>query len=188
MKLDMKLDKKRTVPFLLAGIVILVDQITKAIIAFNWPIPEDRHGVLIADVFKNDFLHIYHVRNPVIAFSLGQNVPEPIRPVVFVVLPLAVLCMLMWYYFSSNDFTRLQRWATAGIIGGGMGNLIDRIFRPDGVVDFISVKFYGFLGFDRWPTFNIADSAVVVSCLLLFITILFSPKKPKEIMVNEQET
>jgi signal peptidase II len=73
----------------------------------------------------------------------------------------------------------VQRWATAGILGGGIGNLIDRIFRSEGVVDFISIKFYGFLGFERWPTFNIADSSVVVCCLLLFITILFSFKKTK---------
>jgi signal peptidase II len=65
----------------------------------------------------------------------------------------------------------------AGIIGGGIGNIIDRIFRPAGVVDFISVKFYGILGMERWPTFNIADSSVVVCCLLLLVTILFGPKE-----------
>jgi signal peptidase II len=64
--------------------------------------------------------------------------------------------------------TSLQRWAITGIIGGGAGNLIDRIFRPDGVVDYISVKFYGLFGFDRWPTFNIADASVVV-CVFLFL-------------------
>jgi len=171
----MKLDKERVFPLLLAGIIILIDQVSKAIIAVNWPI-----GTMIADVFNNDFLHIYHVRNKVIAFSLGYGIPEPIRPVVFIVLPLAVLGVLLWYYLRSADFTRLQRWATAGIIGGGVGNIIDRIFRPEGVVDFISVKFYGLFGFERWPTFNVADSSVVVCCLLLFATIIVSPKKPKE--------
>jgi signal peptidase II len=92
---------------------------------------------------------------------------------------------LLWYYLSSNDFTRLQRWATAGILGGGIGNIIDRIFRPDGVVDFISVKFYGLFGFERWPTFNVADSSVVVCCLLLFATIIIGPGKSKGKPANE---
>jgi signal peptidase II len=171
----MKFDKARFFPLLLTGIIILVDQCSKAFIAAKWPI----NTIPITDVFNNEFLQIWHVRNKVVAFSLGQNLPDSIRPVLFIVLPLLVLAVLMWYFFKSDDFTNVQRWAFAGILGGGIGNLIDRIFRPEGVVDFISVKFYGFLGFDRWPTFNMADSSVVVCCLLLFTTILFSVKRTK---------
>ena len=65
----------------------------------------------------------------------------------------------------------------AGIIGGGLGNLIDRIVRPDGVVDFITVKFYGIFGYDRWPTFNIADASVVGSVLLFLVTMFIPVKK-----------
>jgi signal peptidase II len=86
----------------------------------------------------------------------------------------------LWYYFKSDEFTQLQRWAAAGIIGGGLGNIIDRIFRPDGVVDFVSVRLYGLFGFERWPTFNVADSSVVVCCIILLISILITPQKPKE--------
>jgi signal peptidase II len=171
----MKFDKERCLPLLLTGLIILVDQCSKSFIAAKWPI-----GSMIKDVFNNDFLQIIHVRNKVIAFSLGQNLPEAVRPALFIALPLLVLAVLLWYYFRSDDFTNVQRWATAGILGGGIGNLIDRILRPEGVVDFISVKFYGFLGFERWPTFNAADSSVVVCCLLLFATILFSFKKTKD--------
>jgi signal peptidase II len=125
------------------------------------------------------------VRNKAIAFSLGQNIADSVKPVLFIMLPILVLCVLLWYYLSSNDFTRLQRWATAGILGGGIGNIIDRIFRSEGVVDFISVKFYGLFGFERWPTFNVADSSVVVCCLLLFATIIIGPGKSKEKPTNE---
>jgi signal peptidase II len=171
MKLNIKFDKTRTLPLILTGSIILADQLTKALIA-KWPA-----NTLIADVFNNGFLQIYHVRNKAIAFSLGQNIADSVKPVMFIVLPILVLCVLLLYYLSSNDFTRLQRWATAGILGGGIGNIIDRIFRPDGVVDFISVKFYGLFGFERWPTFNVADSSVVVCCLLLFATIIVNPGK-----------
>jgi len=171
----MKIDKARALPLILTGIIILVDQLSKAFIAAKWPI-----NSLVADVFNNEFLQIYHVRNKAIAFSLGAGIPDAVKPVVFVVLPLLVLGVLVWYYLKSNDFTRMQRWAVAGILGGGMGNLIDRIFRPEGVVDFVSVKFYGLFGFERWPTFNVADSSVVVCCILLFITIIIdsASKKP----------
>jgi signal peptidase II len=167
MKWGITFDQERRLPLLLTGIIILVDQCTKAFIAANWPI-----NSMIVDVFNNDFLQIYHVRNKAIAFSLGVGIPDAIKPVAFIVLPLLVLGVLLWYYLSSNDFSRMQRWAVAGILGGGMGNIIDRIFRSEGVVDFVSVKFYGLFGFERWPTFNVADSSVVVCCVLLFITII----------------
>jgi len=174
MKWGLKFDKERVQPLLLTGIIIIVDQISKAIIAAKWPI-----NSIVADVFNNEFLQIYHVRNKAIAFSLGVGIPDAIKPAVFVILPVLVLGVLLWYYLRADDFTRLQRWAVAGILGGGIGNIIDRIFRSEGVVDFISVKFYGLFGFDRWPTFNMADSSVVVCCILLFITIIIGSKSEK---------
>jgi signal peptidase II len=176
-----KLPKEKLLPLSLTAFIILADQIVKAVIVKIKPI----HPGLIKDVFNNEFLWIYHVRNKAIAFSLGENFPEFIRPFAFVVIPILVLGFLLWYYFKSDEFTKIQRWAAAGIIGGGLGNIIDRIFRPDGVVDFISVKLYGLLGMDRWPTFNIADSSVVVCCILLLITIFISSGKTEKEKQNE---
>jgi signal peptidase II len=169
----MSIDKRHTLPFLLTGFLILADQAVKSFIV--WRRPQD--GSFIKDVFNNDVLWIIHVRNKAIAFSLGYNLPDGLRTVLFIILPLAVFGFLFWYYFTSRELNNLQRWAIAGIIGGGAGNLIDRIFRPDGVVDFISVKFYGLFGFERWPTFNIADASVVVSIFLFLFTVLFAPKQ-----------
>ena len=66
-----------------------------------------------------------------------------------------------------------------GIVGGGIGNLIDRAFRAEGVVDFIDVKFFGIFGLDRWPTFNVADSSIIICGILLAITFIISIKKEK---------
>jgi signal peptidase II len=172
-KRPVKISRETMLPFLLTGLVVLIDQGIKTLIVLNWP----REGTVIKDLFGNGVLMFYHVRNKAIAFSLGQNIPGFLRLPLFTVLPIVVLAFLLWYYFTSSEFRPIQRWAVAGIIGGGIGNIIDRIFRPAGVVDFISVKFYGILGMERWPTFNIADSSVVVCCLLLCVTILFSPKE-----------
>ncbi|MDR3303806.1 MAG: signal peptidase II [Treponema sp.] len=162
----------KVLPFSLTVVILLADQGVKSFIAKRWP-----QNSFIKDVFDNDILWIIHVRNKAVAFSLGSSLPDSVRPLLFTVLPIIVLGFLVWYYFKSSEFTTLQRWVFAGIIGGGVGNLLDRIFRPDGVVDFISVKFYGLLGFDRWPTFNIADASVVVCCILLLISILTTTKK-----------
>ncbi|MDR3115227.1 MAG: signal peptidase II [Treponema sp.] len=167
----MKVDtKSKVLPFLLSGFIILLDQGVKEFIVTHWS------GTRILDVFGNDFLWIIHVRNKAIAFSLGHNLPDSLRPLLFIVLPIIVLGLLLGYYLKSKEFFGFRRWLFAGIMGGGIGNILDRIFRPDGVVDFISVKFYGFLGMERWPTFNIADASVVVCCIILLISSFISPK------------
>ena len=176
----MKLQKERILPLALTAFIILVDQVTKAIIVKLSP-----ERLLIKDVFNNDFLWIYHARNKAIAFSLGENFPDPVKKIAFIIIPVLVLGFMFWYYFKSDDFTKIQRWAAAGIIGGGLGNIIDRIFRPDGVVDFISVKFYGLFGFERWPTFNLADSSVVVCCILLFVSIFVTSRKNEKAPADE---
>jgi signal peptidase II len=173
------LTKNKLLPFLLTVFIILADQGVKQFIVKNWPITRG-YGAFIKDVFNNDVVWIYHVRNRAIAFSLGDTLPDAIRPVLFIITPLILLGGLIGYYFKSSEITGLQRWILAGIIGGGFGNLIDRICRPEGVVDFISVKFYGLFGLDRWPTFNIADASVVVSCIVLFVSILFIKTPNKE--------
>jgi signal peptidase II len=131
-----------------------------------------------------DFFRIIHARNPGIAFSIGRQLPETIRSVLFVLIPLVVLGVLLVFYFKSDEFTYLQRWCLAGILGGGIGNLIDRVFRPEGVVDFLDFRFYGLFGLERWPTFNVADATVVVCGILLLITLIFEPQGEP---TNEQE-
>ena len=161
--------RERLVPLLLVLAIVALDQATKiAIVAMVEPIYESGH---IIEVF-GDFLRIIHARNPGIAFSIGRDLPVRVRTVLFTLLPLAVLAGLLWYYLRTDEFSRLQRWAVAGIIGGGAGNLIDRIARPDGVVDFIDVRFYGLFGMERWPTFNVADAAVVICGVLLITSVV----------------
>lgn len=163
--------KSKLIPFILCAAVIIIDQITKAIIVKNIPV------YTIGAQFFGDFLRIIHVRNTGVAFSMGAGWGTMWRALMFRLVPVVVIGLVVVVYFRNNDFTKLQRWSIAGIVGGGIGNLIDRFFRPDGVVDFIDVKFYGLFGLERWPTFNIADSAVVVCGILLLISfIIFTIK------------
>jgi signal peptidase II len=161
----------RLLPLSLTAVSIILDQLTKALVVKY--IPEG---------YAQDtgaFIQFWHVRNPVIAFSLGSSLPDMIRPLVFIALPVLIIIFLCWYFLVSKQISGLQRWLVAGIIGGGIGNLIDRMFRPDGVVDFISINIPNItwpFRMERWPTFNIADSFVVV-CVILFLITLFRPNK-----------
>ena len=160
--------KVKFLPLLLTFAVIIADQLVKYIVVRSIP------PYTIGADFFNGILRIIHVHNPGVAFSIGVGLPPPVRRIAFAVVPLIVLAVIMALYFKSNDFTRFQRWTVCGIVGGGLGNLIDRFFRPEGAIDFIDVKFFGIFGYDRWPTFNIADTAVVICGILLFISFIAS--------------
>ncbi len=167
--------KTKFLPLSLALLVVLIDQITKILVVKNIPI------YTIGAQFFGDFLRIIHVANTGVAFSVGASWSDTVRRFLFSLIPLIVIGIVLAVYFRNNTWSKLQRWAIMGIVGGGLGNLIDRFFRAEGVVDFIDVKFYGLFGFERWPTFNIADSAVVVCGILLIVSfIITSIKEAKE--------
>ncbi len=164
---------KKLLPLILTVAVIILDQVTKSLVVKFIPrsdiapfFGQDSENSVI-EVFGS-FLRLIHVRNPAVAFSMGASLPDNIRMILFSILPLIVIGVVFVIYFRNKDFTQLQRWSICGIVGGGLGNLIDRFFRPEGVVDFIDVYFPIYFKSKRWPTFNVADSAVVV-CGILFV-------------------
>lgn len=165
--------KSKLLPLNLALFVIILDQITKTLVVKNIPI------YTIGAEFFGDFLRIIHVSNTGVAFSVGASWSDIVRFASFVIVPVIVIVLVFIVYFRNNEWTVLQRWAIMGIVGGGIGNLIDRAFRAEGVVDFVDVKFFGIFGLERWPTFNVADSAIIVFGILLAITFIISIKKDK---------
>ena len=152
--------RERYLPLLLTLAVVAADQITKAFVVATLPL--ERPVPVIGD-----FLRFTYVHNTAIAFSIGRGIPADLRRVLLLILPLVAIGLISAYYLTSDQLTRGQRWLLAAIMGGGIGNYVDRVARPDGVVDFVDVKFYGILGFSRFPTFNVADSSVVVAGILL---------------------
>ncbi|MBP3708931.1 MAG: signal peptidase II [Treponema sp.] len=162
---------EKLLPLVLTAFIVATDQITKIIIVKTIP------PFSIGKSFFGDLLRIVHVSNLGAAFSMGDNLPNILRRLLLAVLPLVVIVVVLAVYFRNDDFTRLQRWMVCGIVGGGLGNLIDRFFRAEGVVDFIDVKFFGLFGLERWPTFNVADSAVVVCGIVLVISFLVTINK-----------
>lgn len=171
--MDKKDLKQKLLPLILTFAVFFLDQLTKYLIVKNIP------PFSIGASFFGDILRIIHVSNEGIAFSVGDSLPSHVRSLLFAVAPCIVILLVFVIYFRNKDFTYFQRWMICGVLGGGLGNLFDRIFRSEGVVDFIDVKFYGLFGLDRWPTFNVADAAVVVCGIALALSFLLVIKGEK---------
>ena len=146
-------------------VVVSADLVTKAIIERTFLLNE-RVDVL------GSFLRLTYIHNPGAAF--GINVGASSR-VIFMALSGVALVVLLWMYAYTPAQDRVRRWAIAFICGGALGNLIDRIRSPRGVVDFVDVG----LGNLRWPVFNVADMAVTTGAILLGLSLLTEGRKPR---------
>ncbi|MGH7700119.1 MAG: signal peptidase II [Gemmatimonadales bacterium] len=86
---------------------------------------------------------------------------------IFFGLALVALVVLGSMVRQARPGDRLRFWALGLLCGGATGNLIDRIRSPEGVVDFLDVG----VGFRRWPTFNVADSAITIGAIALALSL-----------------
>jgi signal peptidase II len=123
-----------------------------------------------------DLLNFTYVRNYGAAFSMSFG-NEVLNRMLFSAIALLMTGVIFFLFVRSK---RAWEYITfALIIGGAIGNLIDRVALGY-VVDFIDCDFPDII-MERWPTFNIADSAIVVAVILLAIYTLFiEGKKSKE--------
>ncbi len=136
--------------------VLILDQLAKWLIQRRFLLGE---GVWLID----KVLMFSHVRNPGVAFGLGADLAIAFRLSFFLVTSAAAVWLLIKIYQSAGHLP-LGRFAVGLIMGGAVGNLVDRL-RYGEVVDFIDV----WIGPYHWPTFNVADSAISVGLgLLLF--------------------
>ncbi len=158
--------KERILLCCISLVLLAADQAIKHFIVKNVP-----QGYVYKRFF-GDFLYICHERNRGLAFSIGAGSGDFFRILMFIVFPL-VLIGFVSYMMLTDKFklTFLQKIFASCVVGGGLGTLADRSFRfKTGVVDYISVKFYGLFGFERWPTFNLSDSLVVVFVIALAVS------------------
>ncbi len=127
------------------------------------------YPVRVVEVIPN-FLNLIYKENPAAAFSLLSSVPESFRrPLLISVSAIAILFFLFWYFRLRDG---LLLFALAIIVTGAFGNLIDRI-RYGYVIDFIDLH-AGIFGLPHWhwPTFNVADSLIVMGAILVVIKTL----------------
>ncbi len=134
--------------------IVLADVVTKAIAVYSLVPQRIPHEVL------GDTVRFTLVYNPGAAF--GLHLGEYSRWI-FMALTIGALVILGRLYRSTRDGDLVRTLAIGLVCAGAVGNLIDRIRSPLGVVDFIDVG----IGGARWPTFNVADMAVSTGAFLL---------------------
>jgi signal peptidase II len=147
-----------------ATAVFALDRLTKWLIETH---------VSFLDTFRviPGFFDIVRTQNPGIAFSLFSDSPAEWRTLILPLFALAAVVVVAGILWRPE---RLDRFSLAGltlILGGAAGNLFDRIIRKS-VTDFLDV----YVGDHHWPTFNVADSAVVIGSGLLLLEVL-RPKR-----------
>jgi len=165
----MKTPSARTVHFLLALLVVLLDRWTKRLVATH--IAMYRHIQIIPGFFR-----ITHTENAGAAFSLFADSPSHWKAALligFSVIAMVIVSVLLWKQTRALTTTGI---ALSLILGGAVGNLWDRV-ASGRVVDFLLfyVKQY------QWPVFNLADSAIVIGASLLVLEILFTRTKSSEL-------
>ena len=144
-----------------AALVLLADQVTKALVVANLAVGE-RVNVI------GDVVQLWHAENAGAAFSLLPN-----AQILFYAVT-AIALVVIAYFFWNLTGRSLWLFALLGLaLGGTLGNLADRLIRGGFVTDFISVG----VGGTRWPTFNLADSAIDVGIVLLVLTLALSERR-----------
>lgn len=162
-------DIKRRAPYLgIVAAVIVLDRLTKAWVQRSIGVHESRPII-------DGFLSLTHGRNPGIAFGVLSEGGLPFQALALSLLGLAAVAALSLYALRVPVVHRLRLVALSLVIGGAVGNLIDRI-RHGSVVDFIHVYWRTY----AWPDFNVADSAISVGVTLLVLEGLFAPRGEKE--------
>ena len=128
---------------LLLGVVVALDQISKAVV---------RHNVAVGDensVFPG--VQVVHVKNKGVAFGVLSG-----KPIVMVIVIAALAGLLIWFFLHSR---RRYVWIPTGLLlGGAIGNIIDRLASGE-VTDWIKLPV--------WPAFNIADVAITTGVVAL---------------------
>ncbi|MBA7640810.1 MAG: signal peptidase II [Candidatus Stahlbacteria bacterium] len=142
---------KKKLPFLLISIAVLIlDQWTKKLIASSMFLGESQR--IIGDVVR-----FTYIRNPNSVFGLRLG-----GPIISTVLTVIAFLFVVYLFVVAKNPIFLT--SISFIIGGALGNLVDRIFYME-VVDFIEIG----VGRFRWPTFNMADSFVTIGIILVII-------------------
>ena len=151
-------------------VIVPVDQLSKWWISSHVS-PFDPIEVI------SGFFNITHARNPGMALGLAQDVHVG----VFIAMTLVALALIANFYRQIRPDDRFSATALALIVGGAVGNLIDRI-RHGEVVDFLQFD----LGLFIFPDFNVADSAIVVGVGLLLLDLVVS--EAEETAPRERES
>jgi signal peptidase II len=142
------------------GVVVLVDQVTKAIIRRVLPLGESKSII-------PEFLDLTHVHNTGAAFGLLNGAEFPYKSIVMIVVAAVALVAIAAYATQLGFHERMARFGLALILGGAFGNLMDRAIAGY-VIDFVDV----YWGTTHFWAFNVADAAITIGAALVLLDMI----------------
>jgi signal peptidase II len=140
--------------FIMLGIVV-VDQISKWLVSKYIPLEST------VDIIKGCF-RLWHVRNSGAIWGFFSGHPNKLIPIIITASAIVALLIVVYFFLRTPGRCRLELTAYSIILGGALGNIIDRL-RLGFVVDFLDA----YIKSQHWPTFNCADSCITIGVLLL---------------------
>ena len=160
--------------FMIAGVILVLDQITKILVQYSIPFESSYFAPDRVTIIE-DFFYLVHIGNQGAAWGMFSEYRG-----ILTLLSFAVLLFIFCFRKQLELHRGTMQIAFGLLIGGILGNLIDRI-RVGHVIDFIDIHLpftlpY-ILPYGRWPAFNIADSAIVVGMLFYLLLSLSDTKK-----------
>jgi signal peptidase II len=150
---------------LLVGLVLVLDQGTKLYIHHTFALHESRPVIA-------DFFHLTYVRNSGAAFGLLARQNAAFLRVFFPAVTVLAIVILLLYFQHTPWQHGLTLWGICLIIGGAVGNGIDRLWLGQ-VIDFLDFFWQTY----HWPAFNVADSAICVGVGCLLLDAFFHPSR-----------
>ena len=161
------MNKNKEKIYSISAIVIIIDQIIKILISTKMKLNAE------IEVIPN-FFSIVFVKNKGAAFSILQD-----QKIFLVIISLLVLFFLNRYIDKNKLFNKYSIISLGFIIGGIIGNLLDRLIQ-DGVIDYLSFQISKYF----FPVFNLADSFIIIGIILMLISIIKEEKE--EVPVKEK--
>jgi signal peptidase II len=153
--------------FLLLSLLVLVaDQWSKWLVERHLPLHQPREII-------PGFLNFTHVQNTGVAFGMFAAHGSSRGTLILTALGIVALVVVGIYFWRTSTQDRLMLSSLALILGGAVGNLLDRI-ATGSVTDFIDA----YVGSYHWHTFNVADSAITIGICLMALEIFLAGKKP----------
>ncbi len=149
-------------------IVILIDQVSKYVV---------RNSIEPGQIIKltPKLIWLTFVQNTGAAFSFSFGNPL-LNRILFIII--SIIAIIFIVYLSAKSKNKLEIFSFALILGGAIGNLIDRVIMGS-VTDFIWCDFPDVI-MTRWPVFNFADSSIVIAIILMIASTLFYKEKHEE--------
>ncbi len=163
------LQRRRATQLWISGAVVVADQITKAIVRHTLPLYESVNVI-------PGMLDITHATNSGAAFGILSGIDFPYKAGVMVLVALVALAAVGLYALSLPIHQRVARLGLALVLGGAVGNLIDRA-RAGVVVDFMDVYWREY----HFWAFNVADSAITIGVILMLLDVLGVARAPKTV-------